>query len=331
MWVAGGLSLVAAALLYFLYAPAPPEPPLSARLELKTIRIGALERRYLVYAPARRAAGAPLIVVFHGSMGSPAKIRVETGYEFDRLADRHGFVVAYPAGHEGNWNDCRKAADYAARRLDIDDLGFFEAMVSQLQRQRGVDPERVFVAGLSSGGQFALRLALERPDRIAGAALFGASLPTPDNSVCAARPPSPPIMFVNGTSDPINPYEGGTVSMFGFASRGSVRSAIDSARHFAGTRTAAVPAIARLRPSGRGDGTWVERSVWRTPGRSEVVLLTVHGGGHVVPQPVYRPPRLLGRATTAINGPSEAWEFFRRQPRRPARLARAAAEPPRRD
>jgi polyhydroxybutyrate depolymerase len=47
------------------------------------------------------------------------------------------------------------------------------------------------------------------------------------------------------------------------------------------------------------------------------VLMAVHGGGHVVPQPVYRPRRLLGGVTSAIDGPAEAWSFFRRQPSRP--------------
>jgi polyhydroxybutyrate depolymerase len=244
-------------------------------------------------------------------MGSPATVRAETGYGFDRLADRDGFVVAYPQGFEGHWNDCRRAADYAARRLNVDDVAFFEALVERLRRERGVDPARVFVAGVSNGGHFVFRLALERPRRIAGAAAFAANLPAPDNNICDSRGQPPPMMIVNGTDDPINPYEGGTVTLFGFGNRGTVLSARDTARHFAGS--AARPTIRRLDPRVRGDRSWVERAEWRTPGRNAVVLLSVHGGGHVVPQAVYRPRRLLGRATSAIDGPAEAWAFFRRQ------------------
>jgi polyhydroxybutyrate depolymerase len=316
LWAVGILALLLGLAVYLLYAPAPAEPALSAQPRTGTIRVGNRERSYLVYAPARRTGSPPLLVVFHGSMGSPATIRVETGYGFDRLADREGLVVAYPQGFEGHWNDCRKAADYPARRLGIDDVGFFEALVTRLRREHKVDPARIFVAGLSNGGHFVFRLALERPHKIAGAAVFGANLPTPDNNDCRVNGPPPPIMLVNGTDDPINPHQGGIVTLFGFGNRGTVLSAEQSAGFFAGPGHADRPVADRIEPKEAGDPTWVERSVWRTPGRSEVVLMSVHGGGHVVPQPAYRPRRLLGRATTAIDGPEEAWRFFRRQPDR---------------
>jgi polyhydroxybutyrate depolymerase len=313
VWLGAGVALVLALLFYLLYAPAPPEPGLSARPQAQTIRVGKLDRAYLLYAPAKRAAAPALLIVFHGSMGTAGGIRVATGYEFDRLADRDGFIVVYPQGHGGHWNDCRKQADYEARHLGIDDVGFFEALVARLRLDHRVDPARIFVAGLSNGGHFVFRLALERPDRIAGAAVFGANLPTPDNNGCTPRGSPPPIMLVNGTGDPINPYEGGEVTLFGFGNRGTVLSARDSARYFAGSAGSVGPATHRIPPRSSSDGTWVERATWRTPGRSEVVLLSVHGGGHVIPQPRHRPPRLLGSVTTAIDGPSEAWEFFRRQ------------------
>jgi polyhydroxybutyrate depolymerase len=311
-WTGGVLALLIALAVYLLYAPAPPEPALSSRPEARTIKVGMRERHYLIYAPARRAPSPALLVVFHGSLGSPAAIRRDTGFGFDRLADRDGFIVAYPQGHEGNWNDCRKAADYPARRLGVDDIGFFEALVSRLQREHGIDPARIFVAGYSNGGHFVFRLALERPRRIAGGAVFAANLPTDGNNGCTVRGIPPPILLVNGTHDPINPYRGGAVTLFGFGNRGNVRSARESAAWFARAAGAAGPATVRIPPRARGDPTWVERSAWRT-GKNEVVLLSVHGGGHVIPQAAYRPQRLLGGVTSAIDGPAAAWDFFRRR------------------
>ena len=43
-------------------------------------------------APGTRK-GAPLVVVMHGAGENGALIRIETGYEFERLADEHGFAV----------------------------------------------------------------------------------------------------------------------------------------------------------------------------------------------------------------------------------------------
>lgn len=304
----GGAALLLFLAFYLLYAPAPPAPELSARPVPGSIKVGALERRYLLYAPRRRTAAPALLILFHGRMGSPATIRAETGYGFDLLADRDGFVVAYPQGVEGRWNDCRRAGDDPARR-GIDDLAFFEALVERLRGELGVDPARVFVAGVSNGGQLVYRLALERPQAIAGAAVFAAGLPARGNNLCTRRGPPPPMMIVNGTSDPINPYEGGTASLFGFVDLGTILSTPESARYFAGAGPA--PAIVRIPPKARGDRTWVERSVWRRGGGREVVLLAVHGGGHVVPQAAYRPRRLLGRTTSAIDGPTEVWAFFK--------------------
>jgi polyhydroxybutyrate depolymerase len=242
-------------------------------------------------------------------MGSPGAMRVASGYGFDRLADRHGFVVAYPQGHDGNWNDCRRGADYEARRLNVDDVGFFEALVGRLQRDLGIDPARVFVVGLSSGGHFVFRLAFERPERVAAAAVFAANLPTQDNNDCAARGRPPPIMLVNGTADPINPFEGGAVTLFGFGNRGTVISARRSAEYFARRRGLTESSTTSLASSSSSD--LVDRIQWARPEQdSEVLLLAVHGGGHVLPQPAYRPPRLLGPVTEIVDGPDWVWRFF---------------------
>jgi polyhydroxybutyrate depolymerase len=40
------------------------------------------------------------------------------------------------------------------------------------------------------------------------------------------------------------------------------------------------------------------------------VLYSVRRGGHVIPQPHGRSPRLLGRKTTALDAPKAACEFF---------------------
>jgi polyhydroxybutyrate depolymerase len=83
---------------YFVYSPPPEVPRLSGALTKGTIEVGGLKRTYLTYVPRGLAKGAPLVVVMHGSDENGARIRIETGYGFERLADERGFTVVYPMG-----------------------------------------------------------------------------------------------------------------------------------------------------------------------------------------------------------------------------------------
>lgn len=288
----------------------------------RVLRIGGLTRSYSLYEPVQRAPDAPLVMLLHGSRQTAEDLRRATGYAFERLADQHGFIAVYPQGYKRRWNDCRAGGRYAARRLAVDDVGFLAAIVKQLRVDAGVDPTRVFMAGYSSGGQLAFRVALEHPERVAAVAAFSANLPTDDNLACTPVGAAVPVMLINGTRDRINPYGGGKVSVFGFASRGTVRSAPDSAAYFAALAGSSEPERRKL---GTSTQSWVEQWRWVSPGAPEVVLLAVHGGGHVVPGPRAAFPRILGPVCNVLDGPSEVWSFFARQPSTAERTSRSGA------
>src|SRR6516165_5066075 len=91
------LALIGAAYGYYWYSPAPQLPPLTATIRKSTIRVGRRDRSYLIYIPANLPAQAALVIVLHGSGMDGARMRVCIGYEFDRLADRSGFVVLRPS------------------------------------------------------------------------------------------------------------------------------------------------------------------------------------------------------------------------------------------
>ena len=65
---------------------------------------GDRDRTYLLYRPASlsQQVPAPLVVVLHGGYGSGSQ--AERSYHWDALADRQGFVVAYPDGIGRSWN-----------------------------------------------------------------------------------------------------------------------------------------------------------------------------------------------------------------------------------
>jgi polyhydroxybutyrate depolymerase len=238
-------------------------------------------------------------------------MRVCTGYEFECLADQHGFVVLYPDGYRRNWNDCRKHASFPAKRENIDDIRFIRALIARAMCEQAIDEKRVYVFGYSNGGHMAFRLAMEAPVEIAAVAAVTASLPTPGDSSCPQRGRTSRVMLVNGTADPINPYHGGIVTLFGFASRGSVMSSMASAQHFAARNRITDPPIREQLPKGFSDDpTSVESLSWLASGKPVYSLYTVRGGGHIIPQQAYRFPRLLGKTTSGLNAPREAIRFF---------------------
>jgi polyhydroxybutyrate depolymerase len=305
------VALLGALIYYFVYWPAPEVPRLSGKLAKGTLEVGGRKRTYLAYVPQGLKPGAPLVVVMHGSGENGAHMRRATGYGFDRLADEHGFAVVYPDGYEGYWNACNVAGDYGANRLDVDDVGFLTGLADRLVADLGVDRDRVFAAGASRGGHMAYRLALEAPARFRAVAAVSANVPVPENFKCkpAGRGTSS-ILIMNGTKDPVNPFAGGEVEFLGFLKRGKVRSSRESGQYFADLNHLAGPPETTDTPTGEDH---VEQMLWHNGSDVEVELLAIHGGGHGMPQPYVRYPRLLGPTLREPNGPAAIWAFFARQ------------------
>lgn len=296
----------------FIYSPSPEVPRLSGKLTAGTLEVGGRKRTYLTYVPKGLVKGAPLVVVLHGSGQTGVEIRKWTGYGFERLAEERGFAVVYPDGYGGYWNACNIVGDYSANKLDIDDVGFLTGLADKLVGEIGVDPGRVFAVGISRGGSMAFRLALEAPSRFRAVAAVSANVPTPENSKCRpAGQGTSSVLIMNGTKDPIVPFEGGEVQFFGLLKRGKVRSSRESGQYFADLNNIAGPP--ETNQSQGTDGTRVERVLWRKGSNIEVELVAIHGGGHGLPQPFWRHSRILGPAPKEPNGPALIWAFFERQ------------------
>lgn len=305
-----------ATVAYFLYSPAPEVPRLSASTQRDSLRVGNLQRSYVFYVPARLAPHPPLLVALHGSMGNAGQMRRASAYRFEQLADEHGFVVVYPEGYEGHWNDCRKKGPYAAKRLGIDDIGFMRVLVTHFRSTYGVDSAQVFAVGLSNGGHLSYRLALEAPELVSAVAAVAANLPAEKNFDCTPARGAASVLIVNGTEDPINPFEGGRVTIFGFGDRGDVLSARESAAYFARRNGITAGPVSQRIPQESSAPTSAELVQWRSATGAGVALYTIHGGGHTLPQPRARSPRILGRTHAGLDGPAEIWRFFSRRPLR---------------
>ena len=295
-----------------LRSVAPTKPLLSARIERGSLEHGGRTRTFLYYLPARVEPAPALVIVFHSSMGNGAQARAAFAYDFDRLADQYGFIAMYPDGVAQHWNDCRKRAPYAPRRLGIDDVGFIRALVAHSTARWNVNADRVLATGVSNGGQMAIRLALEAPDLVRAVAPVAASLPAPTNMSCRVSGVPVSILFMNGTADPMNPYRGGDVELYGvWGNRGRVVSSIESAAWFAKLAGyTGEPERSMLPDRDRDDGSSVERVQWNDGDRKAVALYSIRGGGHTVPHPRARAPRLLGHNNADFAAADEIWSFF---------------------
>ena len=118
-------------------------------------------RSYLVQIPADYSPSRPyaLIFVFHGAGGNSAQSH-GWGLQNAAGASSSGIFV-FPDGiafqREGiGWDD----------RNDGYDLPLFDHMLQDLEAGYCIDPDRVFVAGFSWGGDFAMALACNRGDEI---------------------------------------------------------------------------------------------------------------------------------------------------------------------
>lgn len=316
LWSLAGLVVIttlgAGLFFYLLWTPAPAIPHLSGTLTRGAIQVAGLTRTYSLYTPRNLPRDAPLVVGLHGSDGNAARLRIATGYGFERLADQHGFAVVYPNAFEGNWNACNVTGDFAANQREIDDVGFLNALVDALASEIGSDRNRVFAVGVSRGGQMAYRLALEAPQRFRAVAAVAASVPTPENFKCRpSEQGAPSVMIMNGVEDPLNPFNGGEVQLYGLYRRGTVRSSRASGQYFADlNHIAGAPVVIERRLA---DGVRIEDVTWRNDAAIEVELIGIHGGGHGIPQPYARGPRLLGPSPSTPNGPALIWSFFVRQ------------------
>jgi polyhydroxybutyrate depolymerase len=312
-WIAalvGVLVLVLGGLAWwFLWTPTPQQPHLAATVTTRTITVDGRERRYVEVVPDGLPSDAPLWVVLHGSNNTIPQIRRFTGYRMDELAVQKGFVVVYAEGYEKTWHDCRTATPYAARRDGVDDVHFLRELVSTVTAQHHLDTARVYGFGYSNGSHMLYRMAAESPRTFAGIAVNAANLPADSNTECGPITSPVPVMMVEGTGDPINPYDGGQAGAFG-QHLGEVRSAQDSARILSGVDgDSGVPTTELVggKAGAKGSVTLTEYGAG-TP--TPVRLYSVKGGGHTVPNPVARMPRIMGGSTTHLDSPETAVDFF---------------------
>ena len=154
-----------------------------------TIVVDGVAREYLLYVPSSRDAELkPLVLAYHGFSGNAAGMAKDS--ELHELVDERDFYLAYLEG-DTTWQFFAPDDSGASR-----DVVFFDRLCDELIRSYPIDPRRVYVVGMSRGGDFAVYLAQRRSARIAAVVSQGACML---EAVETERPF--PLMVIVGTED----------------------------------------------------------------------------------------------------------------------------------
>jgi len=102
----------------------------------KTIHVGDRERTYYLHVPVGLAVDkpVPLVLVFHGGGGTALGMERYLA-RFSNLADKEGFLVAYPEGVDKNWNDGRDNPSSTPARENVNDLAFVMAIIDAISKK----------------------------------------------------------------------------------------------------------------------------------------------------------------------------------------------------
>jgi poly(hydroxyalkanoate) depolymerase family esterase len=179
-------------------------------------------RSYRVYIPVglRRTTKAPMLLALHGC--GQDGLDFAAGTRFNDLADKHKFVVVYPEQpmtHNGQrcWNWFRAAHQFRTQGEPAILAGIVRQVIQETTRWR-IDPERVYVTGISAGGAMSVVLAATYPELFAAVGVHSAppyrSATSPASALAAMQgralqPPveatateaMPPMIVFHGTLD----------------------------------------------------------------------------------------------------------------------------------
>ena len=126
-------------------------------------------RAFKLFAPAGfEGESLPLVVMLHGCTQDPDDFAA--GTRMNELAQAEGFFVLYPAqAKRSNSHKCWNWFSPADQRRGTGEPALLAGMVRHVLQTHSIDPDRVYVAGLSAGGAMAAILASEYPDLFAAA------------------------------------------------------------------------------------------------------------------------------------------------------------------
>ena len=290
---------------------------------------GAGSQRFQVHLPPQHDATArlPVIMAIHGcGMTGYGFNSMKSTTQFNRLADREGFIVVYPTQRilRGPLN-CWNSGDPREQHRNAGEPALLAGVARQVIEMYHADPTRVHVAGASSGAGTAVILAATYPDVFATATSvaggeYGLNQVDPDDPDATpprytarqawaqmgerARPV--PLLVVQGEQDQVvPPLVGQRLVQHWGAVADLVDDGLLNSSLTLETQRTSVPAADSRHP-------YTHTVVTGRDGRSVVESYVVGGLGHAWPGPAgegWYTDRAGPDASSLV------WEFTKRHPR----------------
>ncbi len=156
-------------------APVPPRPSPNSRTDGGDQFIGGAHThasrtlRYKLYVPPNHEGrDLPLVVMLHGCTQDPDDFARGTG--MNDQARQQGFYVLYPAqAQDANPQRCWNWFKHTHQARGRGEPAVIASMTEAVIEAHGVDPRRVYIAGLSAGGAMAAIVAAAYPEIYAAA------------------------------------------------------------------------------------------------------------------------------------------------------------------
>ena len=270
---------------------------------VNTIISSGQKREYLLYVPKiyDPAKPAALVITLHTSMSWDSGAMAIS--QWNRVADEHGFIVAYPEGTGFGPKSWEMEGEEAHARMP--DVIFIGGMIDKIEASYNIDKTRIYANGMSNGGGMAFALSCTLSDRIAAVGLVSAGLDDPGWNWCTDHRPVPVIAF-HGTADPVCPYNGGYSKLAGgsFPSVPGFMSTWARRNQCAPNpvESAVVPDVTRLQYTSCADN-------------ADVALYAIKGEGHQWPGGKrVRAEWMIGRYSRSIEATKQMWAFFDQHP-----------------
>ena len=149
-----------------------------------TLKVAGYSRQVKIYKPASAKAGAPLMLLFHGTHGTANDMLKPYGAYAREMADKQGVVLASPQARKmtvGDWDDHYPNDVYWETYPSVNpktnpDLLLVQAMIHAATTAYKVNTKRVYTLGHSNGGFFSILVAMTLPTKIAAFAVNSAGL-----------------------------------------------------------------------------------------------------------------------------------------------------------